>query len=105
MPLPNIRVLAPFGRSQIDWKYLKKLHLAIHVIQSINSHLETEFMTQVPGWKYTVPKKEKVISRIFRSGTVSETLLGAKYQPRATAIDPQTSSQKALLAYRQVKSW
>ncbi|KAJ7812306.1 hypothetical protein B0H14DRAFT_3090506 [Mycena olivaceomarginata] len=58
----NIKDIKVTHRSEgpnIDWKYLKKLHPAIHVVRSVSSHMESEFKTRVRGWKHTVPKKKE----------------------------------------------
>ncbi|KAJ7272390.1 hypothetical protein C8J57DRAFT_1599607 [Mycena rebaudengoi] len=57
----NIKDIKVTHRSQgpnIDWKYLKKLHPAIHVIKSVATYMESEFNTASRGKKHKVPKKE-----------------------------------------------
>ncbi|CAK5270382.1 unnamed protein product [Mycena citricolor] len=63
----NIKDIKVTHRSQgpkIDWKYLKKLHPAIHIVRAVSHHMENEFKTRVRGWKHTVPKKEGDITAL-----------------------------------------
>ncbi|KAJ7782371.1 hypothetical protein DFH07DRAFT_864871 [Mycena maculata] len=64
MNIKDIKVTYRSEGPNIDWKFLKKLHPAIHVIRAVNSHMETEFKTRVRGSKHTVPKKELDIQEL-----------------------------------------
>ncbi|KAF8154046.1 hypothetical protein B0H34DRAFT_784086 [Crassisporium funariophilum] len=66
----NIKDIKVTYRSEgpnIKWKYLKKLHPAIHVIRAVTRHIETEFGTLTRGMKHTIPKKEKDLGRLHTS--------------------------------------
>ncbi|KAJ7272232.1 hypothetical protein C8J57DRAFT_1435196 [Mycena rebaudengoi] len=57
----NIKDIKVTYRSQgpnVDWKFLKKLHPAIHVIKLVGKYMESEFGTANRGNKHTPPKKE-----------------------------------------------
>ncbi|KAJ7830454.1 hypothetical protein B0H14DRAFT_2515846 [Mycena olivaceomarginata] len=72
----NIKDIKVTHRSEgpnIDWKYLKKLHPAIHVVRSVSSHMESEFKTRVRGWKHTVPKKEEDVQGLQKWYRASDT--------------------------------
>ena len=52
----------------IDWEYLKKLHLAIHIINAVGVHVEQqELQTLSRGKKHTVPKIEHDIQVLQQS--------------------------------------
>lgn len=60
----NIKDIKVTYRSEgpnIDWRYLKVLHPAIHVIRAVADHVENEFGTYTRGKKHTVPTKERDI--------------------------------------------
>ncbi|KAJ7753108.1 hypothetical protein DFH07DRAFT_774242 [Mycena maculata] len=72
MNIKDIKVTYRSEGPNIDWKFLKKFHPAIHVIRAINSHMETEFKTRVHGSKHTVPKKELDIQELQKWYSSSE---------------------------------
>ena len=51
----------------VDWKYLKKLHPAIHVIWAVASLIEAEFQTLTQGKKHTVLKKDLDVQTLQNS--------------------------------------
>ncbi|KAJ7745180.1 hypothetical protein DFH07DRAFT_749051 [Mycena maculata] len=90
----NIKDIKVTHRSQgpnIDWKYLKKLHPAIHVIRSVSAHMETEFKTRVRGWKHTVPKKEDDIQTLqqwYRASSTHQFKPGRKFTSKSDKDRP-----------------
>ncbi|KAJ6448999.1 hypothetical protein C8R45DRAFT_849982 [Mycena sanguinolenta] len=75
----------------IDWKYLKKLHPAIHVIRTVSAHMETEFQTRVRGWKHTVPKKEADVQGLqkwYRASNTHQFKAGRKLQANSDLDRP-----------------
>lgn len=107
MNIKDIKVNEPFTLSEqfphpiqvtyrsegpnIDWQYLQKLHPAIHVIKTVNAHMETEMKTRVRGSSHTVPKKEldtKEMQKWYRASQAQATVNGHVLQRTAKKKSP-----------------
>ncbi|KAJ7260768.1 hypothetical protein C8J57DRAFT_1072247 [Mycena rebaudengoi] len=100
MNIKDIKVTHRSEGPNIDWKYLKKLHPAIHVIRSVSAHMESEFKTRVRGWIHTKPKKEHDLGDIqkwYGASNLPATVRGRKIQSTSDADRPKDINTKGFI--------
>ena len=92
----------------IDWKYLKKLHPAIHVVNSVASHIEKEFQTLVQGKKHTVPEKEldvQALQKSYHKARVHQYEPGRKVKRKNVVKDMATVGAVDMISGKTVNRW